>query len=130
VSPASPWFWIVVGVGTAALVAAGRWVWNALTRAAREWIREPVTEAKDRAEVAASHAETLLEAVGEKNGHGDLMTIAAELLTNQQQVMRTMDEFAGWRVDHDAMDAETRQIADATAADVSAIKTHLGMEAS
>lgn len=113
-SPDAPWFWIVVGVGTVAVGAAGKWLWSAVTRALREWVREPVQKAEERADVAATHAEELKDTIGTKNGQGDLMSIATRLL------LRQSEQF-DWQREHDLKDDRTR-------ADVLAIKAHLGLK--
>lgn len=118
--PASIWFWLIIGVSTAVIVAVGKWVWSAITNTFREWIREPITEAKDRAEKAADHAERLSDTIGEKNGHGNLIEMVERILVQQGQLMSAQQMTERWQHDHDVKDDLTRK-------DVGMIKDHLGL---
>jgi hypothetical protein len=94
VSPDSPWFWIVVGVGSATFLAALRWIAVSVAASFREWVQEPVQKAQERAAVAADHAKTVADVIGKKNGHGDLMTMVATALTWQQQEAHSIADLA------------------------------------
>lgn len=125
---ATPWFWIFVGVGTVVVGVIGRWLWHAILASLREVLKEPVAEAQQTAQLAAEHAAELKEAVGVKNGNGDLMTMVARSLANQNEMFawqREKDERdhadADWKIEHDAKDEQTRT-------DVAAIKAHLGLK--
>lgn len=122
------WVGIVIGVGTLALSAVGRWVWVAVRDKFREWVREPVVAAQKSAEDAASHAVEMKEAIGTPNGQGDVVTMLTTSLGNQDRMFAELAglaendaQFAEWKVEHDAKD-------DLTRVDVAAIKAHLGIE--
>ncbi len=119
----NPWFWIVVTVGSALLVAMlvpfGKWVWNTQMNALREWFQAPKA-AKENAEIAADHAVKLADAVGHPNGQGNLMAMSERMLANQQKQFDWQREVDQWRIDHDQKDDSTR-------ADVAAIKAHLNL---
>jgi hypothetical protein len=118
--PDSIWFWLIIGVSTALIVAVGKWVWSALTDTFREWIREPITEAKVRAETAANHAEKITDALGVPNGHGNLIEMVERLLAQQGELLANQEESQRWQRDHDVKDDQTRM-------DVGMIKDHLGL---
>jgi hypothetical protein len=126
-SPDSPWFWIVTGAGTIGVTAIGRWFWMSLTRSFREWVREPVKKAEERASVAAIHATAASEsavrveqAVGARNGHGDLMTMVTRLVTNQQNMFDWQRNMETWRATQEAQARDLRRT-------VSKINDHLGL---
>jgi len=115
--PDEVWFWIATGLGTAAAIAIGRWLWMFTKRTSararnfigqmsrewlREWIEEPVKKAEERADVAAvqaeaaaTHAAELKETVGVPNGHGDLMSMLANLLDGQAAMDRRLTAIEG-----------------------------------
>lgn len=133
ITPESPWFWIIVGVGTAVFLAAirwgVRWLWLQATESflerVREGVRAPVEEARvaatvaeERATVAAEHVEQVKETLGEKNGNGNLMTMASRVLANQHEQFDWQREH---QANNDAMAATLRD----TRGDVIELKSNV-----
>lgn len=108
-SPDTPWFWIFVGVGTVAVGALLRWVGMAVLARILKLLEEERSKADSRAKVveetaavaaeraseAALHAEEMKVAIGVPNGHGDLMTIATEILLQQTTMLASQAKMRG-----------------------------------
>lgn len=116
-TPNNPWFWILTTVGSAVvlalLAAVGGWLWLAIRDRASSQLKKLVkdtnknaTEAKETAQAAADRAVELKTAVGEPNGHGDLVTMVTSLLTNQLTVLDRLS----------ALDSQVKEV-----------RTHLGL---